>query len=471
MPAHAAWFDSGAVHALEQPLLAGGSGTPPTPPLSEEAYREVRGAIMQAYRRVPERPLTCGDAVAAAGASAEAAPRVWAFLDSWGFINHLALDHHSADADTADQSGAGAAKLFSFPVVTAAAGQQAAMSGGDAATPLMPHSEVPGTTPLAPLVRRRRTDGRHGCAARPWVDCTAARHRCTAAGLRHLALCPQSFAEGRLPAGTSARDFAFVQGPAPPPAGEEWTEQETLLLLEGVEVYGEAWPRIAAHVGSKPSFKCAMRFLQLPIEDGVMEAAAQPAQGAGAEAVQSGGSAEVPAPPLPFGESENPIMAQVAFLTAVVASPVAAAAAQRALQVLSGSSGDPGEPFPAGAVQTAARAGLQAAAVKAKLLADAEERNVLLLVRKAAEAQAEVVRLKTAAAAATDVAVRECRAGLATRTASLNAERAALQASPLPVLEAPKPQPAAPPPQQTEMQALSAAKPSSPGPRLYPMPK
>lgn len=70
-----------------------------------QAYREVRGAIMQAYRRVPERPLTCGDAVAAAGASAEAAPRVWAFLDSWGLINHLVLDHHSADADTADQSG------------------------------------------------------------------------------------------------------------------------------------------------------------------------------------------------------------------------------------------------------------------------------------------------------------------------------------------------------------------------------
>lgn len=36
LPAHAAWFDFGAVHALEQPLLAGGSGTPPTPPLSEE---------------------------------------------------------------------------------------------------------------------------------------------------------------------------------------------------------------------------------------------------------------------------------------------------------------------------------------------------------------------------------------------------------------------------------------------------
>lgn len=52
------------------------------------------------------------------------------------------------------------------------------------------------------------------------------------------------------------------------------------------------------------------------------------------------------------------------------------------VQVLSGSAGDPGEPFPVGAVQAAARAGLQAAAVKAKLLADAEERNVLLLVRK-----------------------------------------------------------------------------------------
>lgn len=44
---------------------------------------------------------------------------------------------------------------------------------------------------------------------------------------------------------------------------EEWSQQETLLLLEGIQVYGEAWPKVAAHVGTKPSFKCALRFLQV----------------------------------------------------------------------------------------------------------------------------------------------------------------------------------------------------------------
>lgn len=46
---------------------------------------------------------------------------------------------------------------------------------------------------------------------------------------------------------------------------EEWSQQETLLLLEGIQVYGEAWPKVAAHVGTKPSFKCALRFLQVDI--------------------------------------------------------------------------------------------------------------------------------------------------------------------------------------------------------------
>lgn len=45
--------------------------------------------------------------------------------------------------------------------------------------------------------------------------------------------------------------------------------------------------------------------------------------------------------PLPFSDAGNPVMAQVAFLTAMVSPRIAAAAAQRALEVRSVPSGHP----------------------------------------------------------------------------------------------------------------------------------
>ena len=51
-------------------------------------------------------------------------------------------------------------------------------------------------------------------------------------------------------------------------AAAEWTESETLLLLEAQERYGDSnWGRIAAHVRSKNELQCIVHFLQLPIDD------------------------------------------------------------------------------------------------------------------------------------------------------------------------------------------------------------
>lgn len=51
-------------------------------------------------------------------------------------------------------------------------------------------------------------------------------------------------------------------------AAAEWTESETLLLLEAQERYGDSnWGRIAAHVRSKNELQCVVHFLQLPIDD------------------------------------------------------------------------------------------------------------------------------------------------------------------------------------------------------------
>jgi chromatin structure-remodeling complex subunit RSC8 len=46
-----------------------------------------------------------------------------------------------------------------------------------------------------------------------------------------------------------------------------WSNNEVLLLLEGIEMFGDDWNLIAGHVGSRAKDQCIIKFIQLPIED------------------------------------------------------------------------------------------------------------------------------------------------------------------------------------------------------------
>ncbi|KOB77929.1 Uncharacterized protein OBRU01_01454 [Operophtera brumata] len=61
--------------------------------------------------------------------------------------------------------------------------------------------------------------------------------------------------------------------------GREWTEQETLLLLEALELHRDDWNRVAAHVGTRTHDECILHFLRLPIEEPYLNdpASARPA--------------------------------------------------------------------------------------------------------------------------------------------------------------------------------------------------
>ena len=100
----------------------------------------------------------------------------------------------------------------------------------------------------------------------------------------------------------------------------EWTDQETLLLLEALEMYKDDWNRVAEHVGSRTQDECILHFLRLPIEDPYLE--------------DDGGSGHLGPlayQPIPFSQHGNPIMSTVAFLASVVDPRVASAAAKSAL--------------------------------------------------------------------------------------------------------------------------------------------
>jgi SWI/SNF related-matrix-associated actin-dependent regulator of chromatin subfamily C len=49
--------------------------------------------------------------------------------------------------------------------------------------------------------------------------------------------------------------------------GTSWTDEETLLLLEALEIFGGKWAEIAEHVATKTKTQCMLHFLQMQIED------------------------------------------------------------------------------------------------------------------------------------------------------------------------------------------------------------
>jgi SWI/SNF related-matrix-associated actin-dependent regulator of chromatin subfamily C len=51
----------------------------------------------------------------------------------------------------------------------------------------------------------------------------------------------------------------------------KWTDQETLLLLEALELYKENWNEIAEHVGTKSKAQCILHFVQMPIVDAFLD--------------------------------------------------------------------------------------------------------------------------------------------------------------------------------------------------------
>ncbi|CAG9773630.1 unnamed protein product [Ceutorhynchus assimilis] len=111
----------------------------------------------------------------------------------------------------------------------------------------------------------------------------------------------------------------------PPPRNKRamekvWSEQETLLLLEGLEMYKDDWNKVCEHVGSKTQDECILHFLKLPIDDPYVE-----------YSKVEGTLGPLAYQPLPFSQDGNPIMSTVAFLASIVDPRVVSAAAKSAM--------------------------------------------------------------------------------------------------------------------------------------------
>ncbi|XP_026573201.1 SWI/SNF complex subunit SMARCC2 isoform X5 [Pseudonaja textilis] len=276
IPSYAAWFDYNSVHAIERralPEFFNGKNKSKTP----EIYLAYRNFMIDTYRLNPQEYLTSTACRRNLAGDVCAIMRVHAFLEQWGLINY------QVDAESRP-TPMGPPPTSHFHVL--------------ADTPS-------GLVPLQPKTPQQTT------ASQQMLNFPD-KSKEKPPDMQNFGLRTDMYTKKNVPSKSKAAASAT----------REWTEQETLLLLEALEMYKDDWNKVSEHVGSRTQDECILHFLRLPIEDPYLE---DSEASLGPLAYQ----------PIPFSQSGNPVMSTVAFLASVVDPRVASAAAKSALEEFS----------------------------------------------------------------------------------------------------------------------------------------
>nr|NVI75771.1 moira [Cucujiformia] len=275
---YAAWFDYNSIHEVEKralPEFFNGKNKSKTP----EIYLAYRNFMVDTYRLNPTEYITSTACRRNLAGDVCAIMRVHAFLEQWGLINY------QVDSDSRP-TPMGPPPTSHFHILS------------DTPSGLQPVN--PPKTPQT-------------SAAKTLLDLDRSTElKKTENG--------ESISSFGLKLDQYAKKPAALRNKSAASMTRDWTEQETLLLLEGLEMYKDDWNKVCEHVGSRTQDECILHFLRLPIEDPYLE---DPEAG--------GALGPLAYQPIPFSKAGNPIMSTVAFLASIVDPRVAAAAAKSAM--------------------------------------------------------------------------------------------------------------------------------------------
>nr|NVI75689.1 moira [Cucujiformia]NVI75797.1 moira [Cucujiformia] len=275
---YAAWFDYNSIHEVEKralPEFFNAKNKSKTP----EIYLAYRNFMVDTYRLNPTEYITSTACRRNLAGDVCAIMRVHAFLEQWGLINY------QVDTDSRP-TPMGPPPTSHFHILS------------DTPSGLQPVN--PPKTPQ-PSAAKTLLD----------LDRTVELKK-TENG--------EPISSFGLKLDQYAKKPAALRNKSAASLTRDWTEQETLLLLEGLEMYKDDWNKVCEHVGSRTQDECILHFLRLPIEDPYLE---DPEAG--------GALGPLAYQPIPFSKAGNPIMSTVAFLASIVDPRVAAAAAKSAM--------------------------------------------------------------------------------------------------------------------------------------------
>lgn len=284
-----------------------------SPSKNPKVYMYYRNSMVRLYRRNPSRKITFTDVRKTLIGDVGSIRRVFDFLETWGLVNY---------------SGSASSKPLKWDDKESsktATGGGGGTGGGNAVD-------------SAGLNREASKRLCNSCKS----VCTIA---CFACEKYDLTLCARCYVRGNYRVGVSSSDFRRVEINEDMKA--DWTEKETLHLLEALMHYGDDWKRVAHHVGGRTEKECVTKFIKLPFAE---EFISDPYSGdidgkyntvKDNNDVEFGIESSTMSAPskrmrlTPLADASNPIMAQAAFLSALAGVEVAEAAAQAAVTTLS----------------------------------------------------------------------------------------------------------------------------------------
>ncbi|CAJ2642769.1 SWI/SNF complex subunit SWI3B-like protein [Trifolium pratense] len=303
IPSHSRWFSWDSIHECEIRNIPDSSKNP-------RVYKYYRNSIVKHFRFNPNRKITFTDVRKTLVGDVGSIRRVFDFLEAWGLINYhpsssLSKPFKWDDKDSKPESGS---------------------NSTDSSSP----------APVKETARRICS----GCK----TNCVVA---CFACDKNDMTLCARCFVRGNYRIGMSNTEFKRVE--ISEATKTEWTEKETLNLLEAITFFGDDWKKVSHHVVGRTEKECVARFLKLPFGDQFLRY--QQSESAsltddGSHQLKPPADAEFESETVdsdksskrmrltPLADASNPIMAQAAFLSALAGTEVAHAAAQAALTTL-----------------------------------------------------------------------------------------------------------------------------------------
>ncbi|KAK4797864.1 hypothetical protein SAY86_030190 [Trapa natans] len=270
VPNHCGWFSWTKIHPLEERALSSffnGKSENRTP----DMYMDIRNCIMKKFHASPGTVLETKDLSEIEVGDLDARQEVLEFLDYWGLINFHPFPPADskmvdADANVIEQKDSLIEKLYRFetPEWSHPISQK-----NNVATPAVISGLFSESSIAEELVKPEGPSVEYHCNSCS-ADCSRKRYHCQKQA--DFDLCTECYSNGKFGSGMSSSDF-IVMEPAElhGVTSGNWTDQETLLLLEALELYKENWNEIAEHVATKTKAQCILHFIQMPIEDSFLD--------------------------------------------------------------------------------------------------------------------------------------------------------------------------------------------------------
>ncbi|KGU13648.1 chromatin structure-remodeling complex subunit RSC8 [Candida albicans P87] len=312
VPSFAKWFDLSKIHDIEKKSLPDffvedGSGYK-----SSQDYKYIRDFIVNTFRLNPKEYLTITAVRRNLSGDVTNIIRIHQFLEQWGLINYQIDPKTKSSVLGPQYTGHFQITLDApqglVPFVPENAELTKATPSNVTKTDNLNNENIPtakeNELPLNLEIRRnvyatgeKKTNYKtnnivHYSCSICGKDTTEVRYHNlkiksymynpTSTINNASVLCEICYDQGLFPSSCHSSDFIQLKKTE---EGEKWSEQEILLLLEGIEMFGtyeppsstgpvnvnanlnNQWDKISEHVATKTREQCIIKFIQLPIED------------------------------------------------------------------------------------------------------------------------------------------------------------------------------------------------------------